>query len=142
MARRILATLLVLVALVRPGWAQTDVSAADEAAIRDVISRQIEAFRHDDAAAAFAAASPGIQERFGDPSQFLRMVQRAYPSVYRPRSVDFAELLVGNGTVVQQVELLGPDGDPELALYSMERDAAGQWKISGCTLMRSTHSGA
>ena len=138
--RRVLATLLLLAVLARPGSAQTDVSAADEAAIRDVISRQIEAFRHHDAAAAFGFASPGIQERFGDPDRFLLLVQRVYPAVYRPRSVDFAGLLVGSGTVVQQVELLGPDGDPELALYSMERDATGQWKINGCALTRSARS--
>lgn len=69
------------------------------------------------------------------------MVRRAYPPVYRPRSVDSSELMVGDGTVVQQVELVGPDGASVLALYSMERDAAGQWRISGCILTKSARSG-
>jgi len=138
MRRRLVVLLLLLLA--GPAWAQPAVSADDEAAIRNVITRQIDAFKRDDGDAAYAFASPGIQRQFGDPRRFLDMVRRAYPAVHRPRSVDFAELLVGDGTVVQQVELVGPNGEAELALYSMQRDAAGQWRIDGCTLARSARA--
>ena len=127
--------------LAGPAWAQPAVSPDDEAAIRGVITRQIEAFRRDDGDAAFAFASPHIQEQFGNPGRFLDMVRRAYPAVNRPRSVDFAELLVGNGVIMQQVELIGPAGEAELALYSMQRDADGRWRIDGCTLARSARTG-
>lgn len=138
---RAVAVLLLTLGLAGPSWAQTDVSAADRAAIRDVITRQIEAFQHDDGDAAFAFASRGIQDQFGNPDRFLAMVRRAYPAVHRPRSVDFSELLLGDGVIVQQVELAGPNGEAELALYSMERDAAGMWRISGCTLVPSARIG-
>ncbi len=124
--------------LAGPAWSQSAVTIDDEAAIRSVITRQIDAFKRDDGDAAYAFASPHIQEQFGDGGRFLGMVRRAYPAVYRPRSVDFAELLVGDGTIVQQVELVGPGGEAELALYSMQRDTAGRWRIDGCTLVRST----
>ena len=115
-------------------------SAADGAAIRGVIGRQIEAFWHDDAPGAFAFASPGIQGMFGTPERFLDMVRRTYPAVHRPRSVEYGELTQENGRIVQQVELTGPDGQPQLALYEMER-VGDAWRIAGCTLVRSPRVG-
>ncbi len=126
----------------------TRVAAADEVdkatqqALQAIITQQIEAFERDDGDAAFAFASPHIQEQFGNSGRFLDMVRRAYPAVHRPRSVDFAELLVGDGTIVQQVELVGPDGQPQTALYEMERGADGAWRIAGCSLVRSPRVGA
>ena len=139
MRRSLLVFLLLLLA--GPAWPQSAVTAGDEAVIRSVINRQIEAFGRDDAAAAYAFASPHIQEQFGDAGRFLSMVRRAYPAVYRPRSVDFSELLVGDGTIVQQVELVGPSGEAQTALYSMQRDTVGRWRINGCTLVRSARVG-
>ncbi len=144
--RRVFLVLLLL-GLTGSAWAQSNgvpssaINADDQAAIRGVISRQIEAFERDDGDAAYAFASRHIQHQFGDPGRFLDMVRRSYPAVHRPRSVDFAELLVGDGTIVQQVELVGPDGKAELALYSMQRDTAGQWRIDGCILAQSARIG-
>ena len=139
--RRAVAALLFLCAAVGPGQAQADLSAADRMAIQGVITRQIEAFQRDDAEAAFAVASPGIQDQFGTPDRFLDMVRRAYPAVHRPRAMEFTGLRLGEGGVVQEVELVGPDGALQLALYSMERDAAGAWRIAGCALVPSARVG-
>lgn len=139
--RRVAIVFFLLCGLIGSVRAQTDVSTADQAAIRGVITRQIQAFQRNDGDGAFAFASPHIQDQFGNPDRFLDMVRRAYPAVHRPQSVDFTELLVGDGTIIQQVELVGPNGEPELALYSMQRDAAGAWRIDGCTLVRSTRVG-
>lgn len=135
------ALLLFLCALAGPASAQADLSAADRASIQAVITRQIDAFRRDDAEAAFSFASPSIQDQFGTPGRFLDMVRRAYPAVHRPRLVEFTGLRLNDGAVVQQVELIGPDGASELALYTMERDPAGTWRISGCTLVESERVG-
>ena len=138
---RAVMALLFLCATVGLGYAQADLSAADRMAIRGVINRQIEAFRHDDAEAAFSFASPGIQDQFGTPGRFLDMVRRAYPAVHRPRAMEFTGLRLDDGAVVQEVELVGPDGALELALYTMERDSAGAWRIAGCTLVPSARVG-
>lgn len=135
------ALLLFLCALAGPASAQADLSAADRASIQAVITRQIDAFRRDDAEAAFSFASPSIQDQFGTPGRFLDMVRRAYPAVHRPRLVEFTGLRLSDGAVVQQVELIGPDGASELALYTMERDPTGRWRISGCTLVESERVG-
>ncbi len=121
-----------------PGvWAQAEVevSPADQQAIRKVIQSQIEAFRRDDAAAAFALASPGIQERFGSAALFIEMVRSAYEPVYRPRQFRFLETARVEGQVVQKVILIGPDGLAVLALYPMVRLKDGTWRTDGCYLV-------
>lgn len=140
---RLLRPLLLILALatVAGGARAQELPAGDRAAIRDVIGRQLDAFKRDDGPGAFAFASPGIQGQFGTPEVFLDMVRRAYPAVHRPRSVEFSELLQEDGRIVQQVELVGQDGRPQLALYEMERDPAGGWRIAGCTLVRSVRVG-
>ena len=126
--------LLLLLPLAWPGMARAQ-APADAAAIRAVVSGQIEALRHDDAAGAFSRASPGIQAMFGTPGHFLAMVRQGYAPVYRPRSVRFGALSEEDGALTQRVELVGADGDTATALYSMEHEADGSWRIAGCTLL-------
>jgi hypothetical protein len=109
--------------------------AAEGAAIRAVIAQQLAAFGRDDGAAAFAFASPGIQARFGTPERFMAMVRSGYAPVYRPRETEFRGLAAGPEGPVQQVLFVGPDGRPVLALYTMEREADGSWRIAGCRLV-------
>ena len=140
--RTVLAAIAIALCLCGPARAADPaLSAPDEPAIRDVITRQLEAIRRDDAPGAFSFATPAIQTMFGSPAHFLEMVRRGYQPVYRPRSVDFAALGVEDGVVVQRVELIGPDGLAYTARYSMERQADGLWRISGCELMHSRRLG-
>lgn len=121
------------------GPARAEVSPADRAAIAEVITGQLQAFRQDDGPRAFSFASPGIQSMFGTPENFLDMVRRAYPPVHRSSQGEFTTL-TEQGEVVQHVELFH-DGQWHTALYSMERTANG-WRISGCVLVRSARVGA
>ena len=140
--RRALLGFLLVLAL--PAWGQglpPGLSDADRAAIRDVIGRQLEAFKRDDAAAAYAFAAPNVREVFPTPEGFLAMVRRGYPPVYRPREAEFSELALRDGAVVQEVELVGPDGRPALAVYTMMPDGAGGWRIAACVLLPSVRVG-
>ena len=140
MSRLLLAGVLCLwsfaAALAQGGPVPT--GSADAAAIRAVIEHQLAAFQHDDAAAAFSDASPGIQAKFGTPEIFMEMVRTGYQPVYRPRGTEFRELVAGPAGLVQKVLFVGPDGGPVLALYSMEQEADGSWRISGCMLLEAT----
>ena len=113
-------------------------SPTDADAIRAVIEHQLAAFQRDDAAAAFSDASPGIQAKFGTPDTFMDMVRTGYQPVYRPRETEFRELVAGPEGLVQKVLFVGPDGRPVLAMYSMEREDDGNWRISGCVLLEPT----
>jgi len=112
----------------------TDISAADRGAIRSVIGDQMAAFKRDDAAAAFGLAAPNIQDMFGTPEHFLAMVRQGYQPVYRPSDVRFGELVRIDGRLTQLVHVVGPDGVPQLALYFIERQPDGRWRITGCLL--------
>jgi hypothetical protein len=131
---RLLVALLLLVA---PAAAHAeDLTSADRAAIAQVIQDQIAAFRVDDAARAFAFASPAIRAKFGTPEQFLEMVRTGYFPVYRAEQVSFRDIAIENGVPVQPVEIHGADGEGVLALYLMERQPDGSWKINGCIIAK------
>ena len=108
---------------------------ADQAAIRQVIERQLDAFRRDDDNGAFALAAPGIRALFGDPENFMAMVKSGYQPLYRPREFSFEPLLERDGMIVQRMRVVGADGPAHLALYTMERQVDGRWLIAGCLLL-------
>lgn len=138
------AAVLLWLVLVGTAAAQTlppGVTATDRTAIETTIRGQLDSFQRDDAPGAYAFAAPSIQRMFPDPATFIDMVRRGYPPVYRPRSTEFSELALRDGDLVQEVELVGPDGRPALALYTMERAPDGRWLISGCALVASVRLG-
>ncbi len=117
------------------GQGEAGVSAANQGYIRNVIESQINAFLRDDGIEAFSYAAPAIQRRFQTPETFMEMVQTSFTPVYRPREVEVLDLKSRNGQVVQEVLLVGPDGRPVLALYTMEQQADGRWRIAGVVLV-------
>lgn len=126
---RLLAVCVLLIA--SPAHAQD----AREAGIRSAITSQVEAFRRDDAATAFALASPMIQGMFQNPAIFLDMVRQGYPQVYRPREFRFGKLETSGGRLLQRVLVTGPDGVLVTAVYEMI-ELGGKWRINGCVLLR------
>jgi hypothetical protein len=108
----------------------------DRLAIQAVITDQLDAFQRDDGPAAFAQATPDIQARFQSAANFMRMVRDAYQPVYRPRQVEFRDVVDFHDAPAQRVFLIGPDGVPVIALYPMARQEDGSWRIDGCYLMR------
>jgi hypothetical protein len=116
--------------------ADEPVAAADAVAIQQVIQGQMNAFKVDDWNAAFAYAAPSIQTKFHSPQIFSEMVTQAYQPVYRPRGVEFREVEASEFGPTQEVFVVGPDGLSYLAYYTMEKQADGTWRISGCYLVR------
>jgi hypothetical protein len=102
--RRWVAALLLVAA---SAFAQTPV---ERQAIQGVIAGQIDAFRHDDAPAAFGFASPDAHAKFGTAEIFMDIVRRGYQPVYRPSSVTYGTASVEGEHIVQRVEVVGPDG--------------------------------
>ena len=112
-----------------------EVSKEDAAAIRKVISEQIDAFARDDGPRAFSLATAGIQAQFGTPEIFMDMVRSQYAVVYRPKSVQFQALEIVDGEVVQPVRMTDASGQVWLAIYPMLREG-GVWRTNGCLLHR------
>lgn len=117
-----------------PAPAQT-IADADRQAIQSVIDRQIAAFKRDDGREAFGYAAPDLQAQFGSSDIFMSMVKTGYAPVYRPRVYQFRDLKIVNGVMTQQVYVIGPEGVPRLALYFMQQQSDGSWRVSGCVLL-------
>lgn len=122
--------------LLVPTHAAADVTDADKSAFQTIITSQIEAFQRDDAATAFDFAAPSIKSIFRTPDVFIQMVRRGYMPVYRPQSYSFGSVTNETGGPTQRVSIVGPDGTLWLALYSMQRQPDGSWKISGVVLVK------
>ena len=134
MTKRLFLLLLVSAPL---AWAQAPaVTPTDARAVRAVIQAQLDAFRRDDAARAFSYAAPGIQATFGSAENFMQMVRAQYAVVYRPARVEFESLMQSEGDVVQAVRFTDAGGQVWQALYPMQREADGTWRIGGCYLQR------
>ncbi|MDX1575399.1 MAG: DUF4864 domain-containing protein [Kiloniellales bacterium] len=123
----------LLVAANGPARAQ---GSAEVTAIRGVIASQLAAFGRDDGPGAFAFASPTIRAKFQTPEIFMDMVRRHYAPVYRPSEVSFQDLHAGPRGPVQEVLLVGPDGQVVIALYFMEQQPDASWKINGVQLVK------
>ncbi|MCR9256951.1 MAG: DUF4864 domain-containing protein [Alphaproteobacteria bacterium] len=106
----------------------------DERAIKQVITDQIEAFRQDDATKAFSYAAPSIKQKFTSPDMFMSMVRRGYDPVYRPTAYDFGKLVKVHGMLIQEVFLTDRKGVPTIALYTMQKQPEGDWRISAVRL--------
>lgn len=108
----------------------------DAAAMRSTIEAQLEAFRSGDAQRAFSFASGRIQETFGTAENFIAMVRSQYAVVIAPASVVFLMPEQVDGATLQPVQMSDERGQLWLALYSMQLDADGSWRINGCVLRR------
>jgi Domain of unknown function (DUF4864) len=118
--------------------ALADDSAGGGQQARALIERQLDAFAHDDAAAAYALAAPGIKTIFTDSDTFLAMVRKNYAPVYHHRSVDFGQTDIDGDNVSQVVTIVDDDNVVWKALYKLARQPDGQWLINGCLLIKST----
>ena len=130
---RSLVRCFVLLFLIGTAEAVTD---EDRNAIRAAISGQIEAFRQDDAAAAFSYAAPAIRDKFTSEDLFLVMVRAGYAPLYRARDIAFGELREIPSGAIQSVYVTDAEGESWLALYTVEEQPDGTWKITGCVLAR------
>ncbi len=131
MLRAIIVSLILF--FIQPPAQAEPATDADRMAIQAVITAQIDAFRADDAARAYAHAAPSIQQIFPTPESFMAMVKQGYEPVYRPQSFRFGQL---GKDFSQRVSIIGPDGRPYEALYTMQRQPDGTWRITGCSLLK------
>jgi hypothetical protein len=113
-----------------------DVSRQDTLAIHAVITEQLDAFTRDDAPRAFSLATPQIRAQFDTPAAFIAMVRAAYPVVYRRKTVQFENPVNVEGEIIQPVRMTDAEGRVWIALYPMQREANGGWRINGCQLAR------
>ena len=127
---------VVLLAFMSVAAFAQSVSETEKTEFQRIIAAQISAFRADDGPTAYSFAAPVVRNIFPTPEIFMSMVKRGYSPVYRPQSFNFTEALIDPmGRPAQKMLVVGPDGKIYEALYSMEKQPDGTWRISGCTLL-------
>jgi Domain of unknown function (DUF4864) len=111
-------------------------AASDKDEIKSVIENQLNAFAADDGSKAYSYAAPIVQRAFPTVEVFMNMVTKGYPPVYRNTSRIFGDVFQdGLGRPAMRVVLTGQDGKRYEAIYSMEKQQDGTWKISGCVVL-------
>jgi uncharacterized protein DUF4864 len=138
MTRRLTLIAVSLMALIAgPLWLSAQTVTDQEAQeFQRVITSQLNAFNADDGAAAYVFAAPTIKQMFPSPEIFMSMVKKGYPPVYRRQSYSFGR--IGNemgGAPTQHVIIVDQNGKSWIALYAMQRQPDGSWKIIGCQLV-------
>ncbi len=131
--------LLVLAVLQFIAFTPANADDAAIAAAQSVIDGQIRAFQRGDDAAAYAYAAPGIRRIFPTLESFMNMVTNGYQPVQKPKSFAFGTAeQPGPNTVVQRVQLVGPDGKDYEAVYTLELQPDGNFLITGVSLNASS----
>jgi uncharacterized protein DUF4864 len=128
-----IAALLVAISIV---FSSAAALADDVTIAQNVIRAQEQAFARDDAAAAYSHAAPAIKEIFPAPDIFMAMVQSGYAPVYRHKSFEFGESKIEGGWIAQRVHIVDANGEAWEALYTLEQQADGSYKITGCSLLK------
>lgn len=124
-------------------WSQASAGEAEIRAAQATIESQIQAFLADDEAAAYGFAAPNIKRLFPSVDRFMAMVKGGYQPVWKPRNFAFGRAEEMNaGSVVQQVLLVGPDGKDYEAVYTLELQPDGTFRITGVSLRGATSVGA
>jgi len=112
-------------------------------AAQSSIEAQINAFLAGDDETAYSYAAPGIKRIFPTLERFMTMVKGAYQPVWKPRSFSFGRSKELSPTsIVQEVLVVGPDGRNYEAIYTLELQPDGTFRITGVSLREARIVGA
>ena len=70
----------------------------------------------------------------------MSMVRNGYAPVYRHKSFEFGESKTDGGWITQRVHIIDANGEAWEALYTLEQQADGSYKITGCSLLKAGQS--
>ncbi|MBA3449155.1 MAG: DUF4864 domain-containing protein [Pseudaminobacter sp.] len=111
---------------------------AEIKAAQGAIDGQLKAFSLNDNAGAYEFAAPNVKRIFPTLDAFMGMVTGAYQPVHKPRNYAFGKAEEMSPTsIVQQVLLVGPDGKDYEAVYTLELQPDGSYRITGVSLRAS-----
>ncbi len=138
MTRAVLMAMLLVPSAQAAPTSSPTLPRAEWKAIEEVIEQQRTALIAGDGTEAMAFATPALRSQFGTPENFLRMVRNGYAALLEARATRFLEGAVIEGSVIQPLRLILPDNIVLVAIYQMEKQKDGHWKIAGCVLAPST----
>lgn len=110
---------------------------ATQAEWQSTITGQIEAFRQGNAEIAFSYAATEFKQAVPDAASFSRAIQASgYGPIIHSRSHSFGSFFMLDAkTVIQKVNLIGPDQKLYQAIYQLDKEVTG-WRIQGVVLAK------
>lgn len=111
-----------------------------EAVARSIIGQQIQAFLDNDADKAYSFASPAIQTKFQNKDLFFAMVKKSYSPVYRPGNYAYGRSKIAGDYLYQEVIINDVDGKDWTAVYSLQKQDDGSYRINGVQILPSAES--
>jgi hypothetical protein len=133
--------LRILLVIAFASFLQVTAAGAGESEVKaaqSTIDSQIRAFLADDPNMAYSYAAPNVQRLFPTVDSFMGMVTGGYQPVYRPKNYAFGKVeQLSPTSIVQQVLIVGPDGKDYEAVYTLELQADGVFRITGVSLKAS-----
>ena len=134
MRRILFAVSIVASQLYMPAFA----GEAEIKAAQGTIQNQLEAFKAGDNATAYSFAAPNVQKIFPSVDIFMGMVTSGYRPVHQPQNYAFGKVEEMSPTqIIQQVMVVGPDGKDYEAVYTLELQPDGVYRITGVSLRAS-----
>jgi hypothetical protein len=134
MRRLLAAALAALLAVAQPAIS----GDAEVKSAQSSIDGQLRAFQSDDHAGAYSFAAPNVKQIFPSVDIFMGMVTSGYMPVRKPQNYSFGKTEEMSATQIwQQVFIVGPDGKDYEALYTLELQPDGVWRITGVSLRAS-----
>lgn len=111
---------------------------AEIGAAQSVIDSQLRAFLSDDVAKAYSFAAPNIKRIFPTVDNFMAMVKQGYKPVHRPQRYSFGRSReISPGAIAQEVLIVGPAGKNWVAVYTLQKQPNGEFRITGVSLKAS-----
>jgi Domain of unknown function (DUF4864) len=113
-----------------------DFSNADKQAFKTTIGGQLNAFQINDGVKAYSFAAPVVTKIFPTVEIFMSMVKRGYDPILRNSTHIFGALeLDPMGRPAQHVLITTSEGKRYEAVYFMEKQSDGSWKIAGVQMV-------
>jgi Domain of unknown function (DUF4864) len=113
-----------------------DLSPADKTNVQAVIAGQLEAFKAGDGPKAYSFAAPYVTKVFPTVDVFMRMVKGGYGPIFSNSKYGFGTVTTDTlGRPTQHVTITAADGKRYEAVYAMQQQPDGSWKIAGVQMV-------
>lgn len=106
----------------------------DKITIRQLVEKQLQAFKKNDRDTAFSLISPNIQEKL-EPNSFLTRIKKKYNAIVNPRSIMFQGFTLVEDRPALASMIMDRDGQLTQGIFIVEYQHGFGWCICGYKLL-------
>lgn len=110
------------------------ISESDKVEIRQLIEKQLQAFRQKDEVTAFALTSPSIQRKYPQ-HDFMRAIKSRYDAIVQPRSIVFQGFTLVNSYPALVAMILDRKGELVQGIFVVQHQPDYSWRVHGYELL-------